>query len=108
VYNPNNLNDAIKLTDTTANPDAYAAATRNANRGNTNNAGAPTNNAGTPPQTITRTGTAAYNSGGLAGAIAQLSAGKPAGKDELVLYQNVAMAAGKQSGNPGCSNCPIR
>ena len=48
----------------------------------------------------------AYNGGGLAGAVAQLSAGRKGGKNEVVLYQNVAMASGKQSGNPWLLELP--
>lgn len=46
------------------------------------------------------TGAATLNSGGLAGAIAAISSSKKGAKDELVLYQKVTMAAGKQAGNP--------
>jgi molybdopterin-containing oxidoreductase family iron-sulfur binding subunit len=48
----------------------------------------------------------AYNGGGLAGAVAQLSAGRKGGKNEVVIYQNVAMATGKQSGNPWLLELP--
>ena len=45
-------------------------------------------------------GGANLNTGGLAGAIAAISSGKKGGKDEVVLYQKVSMASGKQAGNP--------
>jgi MoCo/4Fe-4S cofactor protein with predicted Tat translocation signal len=54
----------------------------------------------------TNTGSAPFNSGGIAGAVAALSAGKKGGKDELVLYQKVSMATGKQAGNPWLLELP--
>lgn len=48
----------------------------------------------------------AYNGGGLAGAVAALSAARKGGKNELVIYQNVAMGSGKQSGNPWLLELP--
>ena len=63
----------------------------------------------TATQTITattQTGTAPFNTGGLAGAVAALSAGKKGGKDELVLYQKVSMLSGKQAGNPWLLELP--
>lgn len=53
-----------------------------------------------PTTTPVTTGSSNFNSGGLTGAIAALSATKRAGKDEVVLYQKVSMATGKQAGNP--------
>src|SRR5213079_2488966 len=50
--------------------------------------------------TTTNTGSAPFNSGGIAGAVAALAAAKKGGKDELVLYQKVSIATGKQAGNP--------
>jgi molybdopterin-containing oxidoreductase family iron-sulfur binding subunit len=47
-----------------------------------------------------------FNSGGLAGAITTLGAGRKGSKNEIVLYQNVAMASGKQSGNPWLLELP--
>lgn len=94
---------------------AYDAALQNGVLENATATGAATTTA-TPatPATATAattptatTGTAAgFNGGGVTGAITKLSAGKKGGKDELVIYQNVAMAAGKQSGNPWILECP--
>jgi MoCo/4Fe-4S cofactor protein with predicted Tat translocation signal len=50
--------------------------------------------------------TGGINNSGLSGAIATLSAGKKGGKNEVVLYQNVAMGSGKQSGNPWLLELP--
>ncbi|ANE51907.1 TAT-variant-translocated molybdopterin oxidoreductase [Flavisolibacter tropicus] len=47
-----------------------------------------------------------YNGGGLAAAVTALSSAKKGGKTELVIYQNVAMASGKQSGNPWLLELP--
>jgi len=108
VNNSNNLdinrNQHNKFIDTTANPAALKPA-----GGTTTNQQMPPANAATFNGTATtsaRTGTAAFNSAGVGAAIAQLSAGKKGGKDELVLYQNVAMASGKQSGNPWLLELP--
>jgi molybdopterin-containing oxidoreductase family iron-sulfur binding subunit len=60
----------------------------------------------TTTATTTNTGSGPFNSGGLAGAIAALSAGKKGGKDELVLYQKVSMLSGKQGGNPWLLELP--
>lgn len=49
---------------------------------------------------VTTTGGATFSGGGLANAIAQINANKKAGKDELVIYESVAIGAGKQGGNP--------
>ena len=58
-------------------------------------------------QTITgNTGATEFNSGGLAGAIAAITAGKKGGKDELVLYQKVSVLSGKQAGNPWLLELP--
>lgn len=84
----------LKLTDTLANRPAAdtgaqrrpAPATTTTNTTNTTNT--------TPP------------SGGLSAAMAQLASRKSASKDELVIYQNVAMASGKQSGNPWLLELP--
>ncbi|MER3470243.1 MAG: [Fe-S]-binding protein [Chitinophagaceae bacterium] len=58
----------------------------------------------------TTTGAVAPAGGGasvsLAAATAALAAPKPRAKNELVLYQNVAMAAGKQGGNPWLLELP--
>ncbi len=56
--------------------------------------------------TTQTTGGGSFNSGGIAGAITALSAPRKAGKDELVLYQNVAMLTGKQAGNPWLLELP--
>jgi molybdopterin-containing oxidoreductase family iron-sulfur binding subunit len=57
--------------------------------------------------TTTQTNTGgSFNSGGVAGAVAALSAPRKTGKDELVLYQNVAMLTGKQAGNPWLLELP--
>lgn len=60
----------------------------------------------TPAPVVTTAGAPGFNSGGVNGAITQLGAAKKGGKDELVIYQNVAMAAGKQSGNPWLLELP--
>ena len=86
------------LTDTTANPATIAAATRNAPR--------DTGLTGQASGAGRMGGAGTYNSGGLAAAIAQVSGAKKGGKDELVIYQNVAMASGKQSGNPWLLELP--
>ena len=59
-----------------------------------------------PTVTQTSVGAAPFNSGGLAGAIAAISAGKKGGKDELVLYQKVSLLSGKQAGNPWLLELP--
>lgn len=56
--------------------------------------------------TTNTTGSATFNSGGLAGAIAAITAGKKGGKDELVLYQKVSVLNGKQAGNPWLLELP--
>jgi MoCo/4Fe-4S cofactor protein with predicted Tat translocation signal len=50
--------------------------------------------------------TGSVNTAGLQGAITVLSAGKKGGKNEVVIYQNVAMGTGKQSGNPWLLELP--
>jgi molybdopterin-containing oxidoreductase family iron-sulfur binding subunit len=60
----------------------------------------------TTTTTSTGNGSAPFNSGGLTGAIAALSAVKKGGKDELVLYQKVSMLSGKQAGNPWLLELP--
>lgn len=47
-----------------------------------------------------------FNSGPVTAAAAQLSVAKKAGNTELVLYQNVAVGSGKQSGNPWLQELP--
>jgi molybdopterin-containing oxidoreductase family iron-sulfur binding subunit len=47
-----------------------------------------------------------FNGGGLSGALTALGAVRKGGKNEIVLYQNVAMASGKQSGNPWLLELP--
>lgn len=59
-----------------------------------------------PAAPVTTGGGAAFNSSGVAGAAAAIGAARKAGKDELVIYQNVAMASGKQSGNPWLQELP--
>ncbi len=58
------------------------------------------------PIVSTTTGGGSFNSGGLGNAITQLSATRKGGKDELVLYQKVSMATGKQAGNPWLLELP--
>ena len=65
-------------------------------------AGQPT----TTTPTVTTTGGGGFSGGGVAAAVAALSAGKKAGANEVVLYQSVAMASGKQSGNPWLLELP--
>jgi MoCo/4Fe-4S cofactor protein with predicted Tat translocation signal len=48
----------------------------------------------------------AYNGGGLGAAVTALSATRNRAKNELVIYQNVAMGSGKQSGNPWLLELP--
>ena len=48
----------------------------------------------------------AFNGGGVSGAITALSAARKGGKNEVVLYQTVAMGSGKQSGNPWLLELP--
>ena len=55
---------------------------------------------------MTTTGGGGFSGGGVAAAVAALSAGKKAGANEIVLYQSVAMASGKQSGNPWLLELP--
>jgi len=47
-----------------------------------------------------------FNGGGLAGAVTALSTPRKGSKNEVVLYQNVSMASGKQSGNPWLLELP--
>lgn len=47
-----------------------------------------------------------YNGGGLGAATTALGSNANRGKNEVVLYQNVSMAAGKQSGNPWLLELP--
>jgi MoCo/4Fe-4S cofactor protein with predicted Tat translocation signal len=69
-----------------------------------------TTGAAAPAVTATTTtntgGGGSFNSGGVAGAAAAIAAGRKGGKDELVIYQNIAMAAGKQAGNPWLLEVP--
>lgn len=58
------------------------------------------------PATTTNAGGATFNGGGVAAAAAAIAAARSRGKDELVIYQNVAMASGKQSGNPWLLEMP--
>jgi MoCo/4Fe-4S cofactor protein with predicted Tat translocation signal len=63
-------------------------------------------NAGTTTA-MTTSATTGGLTGGLAGAIAAINSGrKSTGKDEIVLYQNVAMLTGKQAGNPWLLELP--
>ncbi|MCW3073346.1 MAG: [Fe-S]-binding protein [Flaviaesturariibacter sp.] len=62
-----------------------------------------TNTFTTPPVT---TGGGSFNSGGMAGAIAAITAPGNRAKNEVVLYQNVSMGTGKQSGNPWLLELP--
>lgn len=48
----------------------------------------------------------AFNGGSVGAALAALSRARRGGKNEVVLYQNVAMASGKQSGNPWLLELP--
>ncbi|OLY91045.1 quinol:cytochrome c oxidoreductase iron-sulfur protein precursor [Cnuella takakiae] len=54
---------------------------------------------------VTSVGGASFNGAGVGAAAAAIAATK-AGKDELVIYQNIAMASGKQSGNPWLLEVP--
>lgn len=105
VYAGTNQEKDHKLTDTTANPATLAAASRQLPGGP--NPQLPPENAatfnGTPSSNRTSVN---FNSAGVGAAVAQISAAKKGGKDELVLYQNVAMASGKQSGNPWLLELP--
>jgi molybdopterin-containing oxidoreductase family iron-sulfur binding subunit len=47
-----------------------------------------------------------FNGGGLGGAFTTLSSRRKGAKNEVVLYQNVAMASGRQSGNPWLLELP--
>jgi MoCo/4Fe-4S cofactor protein with predicted Tat translocation signal len=47
-----------------------------------------------------------YNNSGVAGAVSAITAGRKGGKNEVVLYQNVGMGSGKQSGNPWLLELP--
>jgi MoCo/4Fe-4S cofactor protein with predicted Tat translocation signal len=57
------------------------------------------------PTTPAAAGGGGYNGGALAGATAKLSAA-PAGKPELVLYQNIAMSDGRHPNNPWLLELP--
>lgn len=59
-----------------------------------------------PAAPVATGGGAAFNGAGVGAAAAAIAAAKKAGKDELVIYQNVAMASGKQSGNPWLQELP--
>ncbi|MDB5252539.1 MAG: [Fe-S]-binding protein [Flaviaesturariibacter sp.] len=52
------------------------------------------------------TGGGSYNGGGLGGATAAILAPANRGKNEVILYQNVSMGSGKQSGNPWLLELP--
>ncbi len=47
-----------------------------------------------------------FNASAIANAATQIAAAKKGGKTELVLYQNVSVGAGKQSGNPWLQELP--
>ncbi len=47
-----------------------------------------------------------FNGGSLGAAVTMLSAARKGGKTEIVLYQNVSMGSGKQSGNPWLLELP--
>ncbi|HEU4471003.1 MAG TPA: 4Fe-4S dicluster domain-containing protein, partial [Flavisolibacter sp.] len=47
-----------------------------------------------------------FNGGGITAAAAAIAGTRPSGKDEVVLYQNVAMGTGKQAGNPWLLELP--
>ncbi len=47
-----------------------------------------------------------FNSASVSAAVTALSAPRRAGKNEVVVYQNIAMASGKQSGNPWLLELP--
>lgn len=66
---------------------------------------ATTNTTATTAAPTQSPATAAPATGGLAGAIAALSAGRKGGKTEVVLYQNVALGTGKQA-NPWLLEAP--
>lgn len=86
-----------------------AAAAQPTTATTTMQAAADTTGAGAPaaaPAAPAGLGGGAYSGAGLAGAVQQLSAPRKAGKNEVVLYQNVAMASGKQSGNPWLLELP--
>jgi molybdopterin-containing oxidoreductase family iron-sulfur binding subunit len=67
---------------------------------------APPINSGTPAVGTSGFSGGAFNSGGLAAATTALSAPRRAGKTEVVLYQNISMGSGKQSGNPWLLELP--
>ncbi|MEI6947484.1 TAT-variant-translocated molybdopterin oxidoreductase [Paraflavisolibacter sp. H34] len=52
------------------------------------------------------TGTGGFNGGSVAGAAAAIGGRKSAAKDEVVLYQSVAIGSGKQTGNPWLLELP--
>ncbi len=88
----------------------FAQAVGGHNLGDTSNRSSDTVRSApaTAPVTTTTTtgGAAAFNSGSVAQAVSALGAAKKAGKDELVIYPTVALAAGKQSGNPWLLELP--
>ena len=57
------------------------------------------------PSTVNRQ-PSTINNNGLSGAITQLGATRKNAKNEIVLYQNVSMGSGKQSGNPWLLELP--
>jgi MoCo/4Fe-4S cofactor protein with predicted Tat translocation signal len=59
-----------------------------------------------PQPTAPVTGGGSFNGGGLAGATAAILAPGNRGKNEVILYQNVSMGSGKQSGNPWLLELP--
>ncbi len=67
-----------------------------------NVAGTTTGNAAN----TTNTAASGFVSSGVAGAVSKLGTAKKGGANELVIYQSVAMAAGKQSGNPWLLELP--
>jgi molybdopterin-containing oxidoreductase family iron-sulfur binding subunit len=78
---------------------------------NTNNSTDTTVALGTANTTTTNGGNTgftggSFNSGGLTAATAALAAPRNRGKNEVVLYQNISMGSGKQSGNPWLLELP--
>jgi Fe-S-cluster-containing dehydrogenase component len=80
------------------------ANTQNATDTTASGAAPPINS--TPAVGTTGFSGGAFNSGGLAAATTALSAPRRAGKTEVVLYQNISMGSGKQSGNPWLLELP--
>jgi molybdopterin-containing oxidoreductase family iron-sulfur binding subunit len=59
-----------------------------------------------PTPIITATAGTAAPTAGVAAAIAAINSQRPAGKTEVILYQNVAMGTGSQGGNPWLLEVP--